>query len=85
MELQEGHLYVHLELGSGAVKVKASRYELNDGSWHKVALTLRKQQGRISIDGDTEAFETPGNFDGHFSSPTFLKRLLQFCNAGQCT
>ena len=62
MELQEGHLYVHLELGSGAVKVKASRYELNDGSWHKVALTLRKQQGRISIDGDTEAFETPGNF-----------------------
>ena len=60
MELQEGHLYVHLDLGSGAVKVKASRYELNDGSWHKVALTLRKQQGRISIDGDTEAFETPG-------------------------
>ena len=62
MELQEGHLFVHLELGSGPVKVKASRYELNDGSWHKVALTLRKQNGRVSIDGDAEVFQTPGKY-----------------------
>ena len=62
MELQEGHLFVHLELGSGPIKVKASRYELNDGSWHKVALTLRKQNGRVSIDGDAEVFQTPGKY-----------------------
>ena len=77
MELQEGHLYVHLELGSGAVKVKASRYELNDGSWHKVALTLRKQQGRISIDGDTEAFETPGNFRKALRWALFVSNFLK--------
>ena len=60
MELLDGHLYVHLDLGSGAAKVRASRFELNDGAWHRVGLTLRKQIGRITIDGDTEAFETPG-------------------------
>jgi len=60
MELLGGHLYVHLDLGSGAVKIKASRFELNDGSWHRVALMLRKQDGRITIDGDTEPFQTPG-------------------------
>ena len=35
LELLEGHLYLHLDLGSGAVKVRAAR-RLNDGAWHKV-------------------------------------------------
>lgn len=61
MELLDGHMYVHLDLGSGAVKIRASRTQLNDGLWHHVDLTLKKRAGRITIDGDTEAFETPGN------------------------
>ena len=60
MELLDGHLYVHLDLGSGAVKIRASRVTLNDADWHQVELTLKRRIGRITIDGDTEAFETPG-------------------------
>lgn len=60
MELLDGHMYVHLDLGSGAVKIRASRRPLNDGVWHDVDLTLKKRSGRITIDDNTEAFETPG-------------------------
>jgi neurexin len=60
IEMLDGHLHVHLDLGSGAIKIRASRVQLHDGNWHRVELTLRKNQGRITIDGDTEAFETPG-------------------------
>ena len=60
MELFEGHLYVHLNLGSGATKVKASRKTLNDNDWHRIELTLKNKQGRITVDSMTEAFETVG-------------------------
>ena len=36
MELLDGHLHVHLDLGSGAAKIRASRFTLDDGSWHQV-------------------------------------------------
>lgn len=64
MELLDGHLHVHLDLGSGSVKIRASRVPLNDGRWHQVELTIKKQIGRITIDGETEAFETPGKGQG---------------------
>ena len=60
MELIDGQLYVHLDLGTGAVKKKASRNRLNDGDWHRIELTLRGRTGRITVDGDTDAFETIG-------------------------
>ena len=60
MELLGGHLHVHLDLGSGSVKVRASRVALNDGEWHSVEVTIKKKVGRISIDGITEAFESKG-------------------------
>jgi hypothetical protein len=60
VEIFDGHLYVHLDLGSGPVKIRGSRKLLNDGNWHRVELTLRKKIGRITIDGETEPFETPG-------------------------
>ena len=60
MELFEGHLYVHLNLGTGSAKVRASRKRVNDGDWHRVELTLKNKVGRISVDGNTEPFETPG-------------------------
>ena len=62
MELFEGHLYVHLNLGSGATKVKASRKTLNDNDWHRIELTLKNKQGRITVDSMTEAFETVGKY-----------------------
>ena len=72
IELLDGHLHVHLDLGSGAIKIRASRIQLNDGNWHRVELTLRKNQGRVTIDGDTEAFETPGKSLSFFVSFFFV-------------
>ena len=74
MELFEGHLYVHLNLGTGSAKVRASRKRVNDGDWHRVELTLKNKVGRISVDGNTEPFETPGR-----KSPLFFL-LPSFCN-----
>ena len=51
---------MHLNLGSGAKKVRPSKFELNDSAWHRIELTLLKRMGRISIDGNSDAFETPG-------------------------
>ena len=66
MELFEGHLYVHLNLGTGSAKVRASRKRVNDGDWHRVELTLKNKVGRISVDGNTEPFETPGRKSRNF-------------------
>ena len=60
MELLDGHLYLHLDLGSGPLKIRASRKELNDGSWHRVELNIKRRRGNIAIDGDVETFETLG-------------------------
>ena len=60
MELLEGHLRVHLDLGTGPVNVRASRLPLNDGQWHHVELNLKRSMGRVAVDGQDESFETPG-------------------------
>ena len=51
---------MQLDLGSGAKKVRPSKFVLNDSDWHRVELVLRKRSGRVSIDGISDAFETPG-------------------------
>ena len=66
IELLDGHLYVHVDLGSGAKKVRSSRYELNDAAWHRIELTLRKRAGRITVDGETDSFETPGKYSKYW-------------------
>ena len=35
---------------------------LNDGNWHRIELTLKNKMGRITVDSNTEAFETPGKY-----------------------
>ena len=76
VELYEGHLYVQLDLGSGAKKIRPSKYELNDSNWHRVDITLRKRTGRVTIDEHSEPFETPGTEHHvmHFSGQHKLQR-----------
>ena len=62
MELLDGHLHVHLDLGTGAKHVRASRAPLNDGGWHRVQLDLRRNAANITIDGGMQSFETPGEY-----------------------
>jgi len=65
LELIDGHLYVHLNLGHDPVQFRASRpnQQLSNGEWHKVELQLNQNNGRITIDGDLELFTTQGQTD----------------------
>lgn len=60
LELVDGHLFLHLDLGSGPLKVKAPRKRLADGAWHEVSVSRAGREGRITIDGASAEFSTPG-------------------------
>ncbi|GAB0092873.1 neurexin-1 [Sergentomyia squamirostris] len=61
VELLNGHIYVHVDLGSGAVKVRASRRRVDDGVWHEFTLRRSGREGKVSVDGLWNEFRTPGD------------------------
>ncbi|XP_014473358.1 PREDICTED: neurexin-1 isoform X1 [Dinoponera quadriceps] len=60
-EILGGHLYLHVDLGSGPVKVRASKARVDDGVWHDVALRRVERDGRVTVDTWTVEFRTPGD------------------------
>ncbi|XP_029177098.1 neurexin-1-like isoform X2 [Nylanderia fulva] len=60
-EIIGGHLYLHADLGSGPVKVRSSKTRIDDGTWHDVALRRVERDGRVTVDGYTADFRTPGD------------------------
>ncbi|KAK3926655.1 Neurexin-3, partial [Frankliniella fusca] len=60
LELVDGHLFLHLDLGSGPLRVKAPRKRLADGAWHELTVSRAGREGRITIDGASAEFSTPG-------------------------
>jgi leucine-rich repeat transmembrane neuronal protein 1/2 len=60
LELLDGFVYVHVNLGRNPVKFRASSSgrPLSDGEWHKIELTLNANTGRITIDGDIQNFKS---------------------------
>ncbi|KAI4502251.1 hypothetical protein M0802_002933 [Mischocyttarus mexicanus] len=60
-EILGGHLYLHVDLGSGSVKVRASKQRVDDGVWHDVALRRVDRDGRVIVDDSTVEFHTPGD------------------------
>lgn len=60
VELVEGHLWLHLDLGSGPAKVKGTTRRVDDGSWHELMLKRTGKQGRLTVDGNAADFTTPG-------------------------
>ncbi|XP_037025622.1 neurexin-1-like, partial [Bradysia coprophila] len=61
VELLNGHIYIHVDLGSGAVKLRASRRRVDDGSWHELTLRRSGREGKVSVDGQGNDFRTPGD------------------------
>ncbi|XP_049829259.1 neurexin-1 isoform X6 [Schistocerca gregaria] len=59
-ELLSGHLYLHLDLGSGAARVKATTRRVDDGAWHEATLKRSGLEGRVTVDGTASDFTTPG-------------------------
>ena len=61
MELLDGYLYMHLNLGSGSLKLRGSNRRLDDGAWHKVDLTRNRKAGSLQVDAERTKFTTPGD------------------------
>lgn len=62
VELISGHVYLHLDLGSGGAKVKATSRRIDDGAWHEIAISRNGKGGRITVDGASTDFVTPGGW-----------------------
>jgi leucine-rich repeat transmembrane neuronal protein 1/2 len=62
-ELLNGHIYLHLDLGSGGVKVKATTRRVDDGMWHEATLRRTGKDGRVTVDGTAADFSTPGEWN----------------------
>ncbi|XP_025992854.2 neurexin-1 isoform X3 [Solenopsis invicta] len=60
-EILGGHLFVHVDLGSGPVKVRASKTRVDDGAWHDVVLRRAERECRVTVDSNTVEFRTPGD------------------------
>ncbi|KAG6442553.1 hypothetical protein O3G_MSEX002421 [Manduca sexta] len=55
-----GYIYVHVDLGSGGVRVRASRRRVDDSHWHEFLLRRSGRDGRVTVDGANAEFKTPG-------------------------
>jgi len=55
-----GHVYLHLDLGSGTTRVQASPRRIDDGGWHEITLRRNGREGRVTVDGSAADFKTPG-------------------------
>ncbi|XP_077296865.1 neurexin 1 isoform X2 [Arctopsyche grandis] len=60
VELLNGHIYLHVDLGSGGVRVRASRRRVDDSQWHDLTLRRNGRDGKITVDGASAEFRTPG-------------------------
>ncbi|KAK9891151.1 hypothetical protein WA026_013467 [Henosepilachna vigintioctopunctata] len=58
IEIYNGHIYVHLDLGSGAAKQRGSRRRIDDGAWHEVSFRRNGRDARITVDGFHTDFKT---------------------------
>ncbi|XP_023027641.2 neurexin 1 isoform X2 [Leptinotarsa decemlineata] len=58
VEIYNGHIYVHLDLGSGPSKQRGSRRRIDDGTWHEVTFRRTGRDSRITVDGFHTDFKT---------------------------
>lgn len=49
-----------MDLGSGGVRVRASRRRVDDAMWHDLTLRRNGRDGRVTIDNAPAEFRTPG-------------------------
>jgi len=63
MEMFSGHLYLHLDLGTGHVKIRVSQMRIDDGKWHNFHTERTKQYGKVTLDGQGNDFSLPGDAD----------------------
>lgn len=60
VELLNGHIYVHIDLGSGSTKIRASKRRVDDGVWHDFSVRRNQRDVRAAVDGSNVDFKTTG-------------------------
>ncbi|CAG5125145.1 unnamed protein product, partial [Candidula unifasciata] len=58
LELLDNHLHLIIDMGSGILKVQASKLPVTDGNPHDVYFEYTDNKGYISIDGQKEPFSS---------------------------
>jgi len=59
MELFNGYIFLYIRIGGKLTKIQASQTKsISDGHRHQIEMSLRRNQGRLSIDQETEVFTT---------------------------
>ncbi|XP_056637002.1 neurexin-1 isoform X2 [Diorhabda sublineata] len=58
IEIYNGHIYVHIDLGSGPSKQRGSRRRIDDGNWHEFTFRRTGRDSRITVDGLHTDFKT---------------------------
>lgn len=61
VEVLNGHIYIHIDLGSGAAKVRASRKRVDDGIWHELTVRRNGREGKVGVDQQWNDFKVPGD------------------------
>ena len=63
LELYDGHLFLHLDMGTGHIKIRVSGPGggVSDGKWHAFHMERTKQFGKVTLDGKGNDFAIPGN------------------------
>lgn len=61
IELLSGHVFLLMNMGSGAMKVKSSNRRVDDGNWHTMRVTREGRTGRVSVDDNSVAFIAPAS------------------------
>jgi hypothetical protein len=67
---------LHLDLGSGALRLRASNGRLDDGNWHKIDIVRNRRTGTLRLDDESHDFETPGKLDSFWVDNKMVTRLL---------
>lgn len=60
MEIVDSYFYLIMDLGTGAIKEKVSRTEVDDGAPHNVHFKYNGKTGFIRIDAHETEYSTPG-------------------------
>ncbi|CAH1124036.1 unnamed protein product [Ceutorhynchus assimilis] len=60
VEIYNGHIYVHIDLGTGPSKQRGSRRRIDDGTWHELTFRRTGRDARITVDGFHTDFKAMG-------------------------
>lgn len=73
VEILNGHVYMHIDLGSGAAKVRVSRRRVDDGTWHDFVLRRNGREGKVAVDSGWNEYRTAGESTQlELDSPMYL-------------